>query len=402
MNKIFRKSKKQWRQATQLVHGGIMRSGFEETSEALYLTSGFVYGSPQEAEMAFEGGTDHYIYSRFANPTVTMFEHRLALLEGAAFCIATSSGMSAMYAAMVCQLKYGDRVVAARALFGSCNYILTDLLVKFGVETVLVDGTDLDQWQDALSRPTTAVFLESPSNPTLEIIDIAAVCTLAHAAGARVVVDNVFATPILQSPLDLGADVVIYSATKHIDGQGRTMGGAILFNDENFLNDHLEPFFRHTGPSISPFNAWVMLKGLETMDIRVERQCDNAHEIAKFLSNQPAISKVLYPGIKTHPQRAIARRQMRRGGTMIAFELKGDKDAAFQFLSALELIDISNNLGDTKTLTTHPSTTTQQSMTEEERLRLGITPGLVRLSVGLEDAKDLIEDIGAALATIRG
>jgi len=392
--------KNNWRKATQLVRGGMARSPFEETSEALYLTSGYVYSSPDEAEAAFKGERKRYIYSRYANPTVSMFEQRLALLEDAAYCIGTASGMAAMFAAIASQIKAGDRVVASRALFGSCNYILTEQLPKYGVETILVDGTDLDQWRDALSTQTVCVFIETPSNPTLEVIDIAAVSELAHAAGARMVVDNVFATPILQSPLTLGADIVMYSATKHIDGQGRTLGGAILFNDENYLKDCLEPFFRHTGPSLSPFNAWVMLKGLETLDIRVQRHCDNAETIATFLNANPKINKVIYPGMNSHPQHQLAMKQMSRGGTMISFEVNDGKAGAFRFLKALNLIDISNNLGDTKTLTTHPTTTTHQRLREEDRLALGITPGLVRLSVGLEDTDDIIEDLDQALAII--
>lgn len=389
-----------WRKATQLVRGGMSRSGFEETSEAMYLTSGYVYGSPEEAEAAFKGETKRYIYSRYANPTVSMFEQRLALLEGANFCVGTSSGMAAMFAAIACQVKAGDRVVASRALFGSCNYILTEQLPRYGVETVLVDGTDLDQWRAALSKPTVCVFMETPSNPTLEVIDIEEVSKLAHAAGARVVVDNVFATAVLQSPLELGADVVMYSATKHIDGQGRTMGGAILFNDEAFMSDCLEPFFRHTGPSMSPFNAWVMLKGLETLDIRVQRHCDNAEKVAAFLGDQARINKVIYPGLASHPQHELAKKQMARGGTMVSFEVDGGKDGAFKFLKALKLIDISNNLGDAKSLTTHPTTTTHQRLSEDERLELGITPGLVRLSVGLEDVDDINEDLGQALSAL--
>lgn len=389
-----------WRKATQLVRGGLTRSDFEETSEAMYLTSGYVYGSPEEAEAAFKGETKRYIYSRYANPTVSMFEQRLALLEGANFCVGTSSGMAAMFASIACQVKAGDRVVASRALFGSCNYVLTELITKYGVETILVDGTDLDQWRDALSKPTVCVFMETPSNPTLEIIDIAAISELAHAAGARVIVDNVFATAVLQSPLDLGADIVMYSATKHIDGQGRTMGGAILFNDETYLSDCLEPFFRHTGPSMSPFNAWVMLKGLETLDIRVERHCDNAEKIAAYLSDHAHVNKVMYPGLESHPQHQLAKRQMTRGGTMVSFEIAGEKEGAFKFLKALNLIDISNNLGDAKSLTTHPTTTTHQRLSEEDRLALGITPGLVRLSVGLEDAEDIIEDLAQALSAV--
>ena len=393
-------SENNWRKATQLIRGGIARSHFEETSEALYLTSGYVYSSPEEAEAAFKGESKRYIYSRYANPTVSMFEKRLALLEGAAHCIGTASGMAAMFAAVASQVKAGDRVVASRALFGSCNYILTEQLPKYGVETVLVDGTDLDQWRDALSKQTACVFIETPSNPTLEVIDIAAVSELAHAAGARMVVDNVFATPVLQSPLTLGADIVMYSATKHIDGQGRAMGGAILFNDENYLKDYLEPFFRHTGPSLSPFNAWVMLKGLETLDIRVQRHCDNAEIIAAFLCTNSKINRVLYPGMDSHPQYQLAMKQMSRGGTMISFEVDDGKAGAFRFLKALNLIDISNNLGDAKSLTTHPTTTTHQRMREEDRMALGITPGLVRFSVGLEDTEDIIEDLDQALAAV--
>jgi O-succinylhomoserine sulfhydrylase len=392
--------KNKWRKATQLVRGGMARSPFEETSEALYLTSGYVYNSPDEAEAAFKGESNRYIYSRYANPTVSMFEQRLALLEGAEYCFGTASGMAAMFAAVTSQVKAGDRVVASRALFGSCNYILTEQLPKYGVETVLVDGTDLDQWRDALSSHTACVFIETPSNPTLEVIDIASVSKLAHSAGARVVVDNVFASPILQSPLTLGADIVMYSATKHIDGQGRTMGGAILFNDENYLKDCLEPFLRHTGPTLSPFNAWVMLKGLETLDLRVQKHCDNTEIIATFLNSNSKINTVLYPGMDSHPQHQLAMKQMRRGGTMVSFEVDGGKAGAFRFLKALNLIDISNNLGDSKSLTTHPTTTTHQRLSEGDRLALGITPGLVRVSVGLEDIKDIIEDLDQALAAV--
>jgi len=387
-----------WRQGTKLVRGGQQRSEFSETSEGLFLTSGYVYSSADEAERAFTGDVDRYMYSRYANPTVTMFEQRLALLEGAERCISTASGMAAVFAALASQLQAGDRVVASRALFGSCHYIINEQLPKFGIETVLVDGTDLDQWKQALSQKTQCVFLESPSNPSLEIIDIQAVSDLAHEAGARVIVDNVFATPVLQHPFELGADIIMYSATKHIDGQGRTMGGAILTNDTDFFDDQLTPFFRHTGPTLSPFNAWVMVKGLETLDVRVARHCDNAHAVAEFLSEQKAITKVLYPGLESHPQHELAMSQMSRGGTMVSFEVDGGKDGAFKFLNALGLIDISNNLGDAKSLITHPSTTTHQRLTLEERQIIGISDGLVRLSVGLEDVDDLTEDLGQALA----
>jgi O-succinylhomoserine sulfhydrylase len=392
------KTTSSWRPATQLVRGGQKRSSFDETSEGLYLTSGYVYSSAEEAEMTFKGERDRHIYSRYSNPTVRMFEDRLALLEGADFCFGTASGMSAMFAALASQLKAGDRVVAAKALFGSCLYIIADQLPKFGIETVLVDGTDLEQWEQALSKPTKCVFLETPSNPTLEVIDLPAVSELAHKAGARVVVDNVFATPILQKPLELGADIVMYSATKHIDGQGRTLGGAILTNDQEFFDDELESFVRHTGPAMSAFNAWVLLKGLETLDIRVSRHCENALKVATFLEDHAAVSKVLYPGLESHPQHHLVSKQMSAGGTMVAFEIDGGKEACFNVLNALNLVDISNNLGDAKSLITHPATTTHQRLSDDEKAHLQITSGLVRLSVGLEDADDVIDDLDQALA----
>jgi O-succinylhomoserine sulfhydrylase len=382
---------------TALVRGGLERSGFEETSEAIYLTSGYVYQSAEEAEAAFKGDRLRYVYSRYANPTVSMFEKRLAALEGAKYCQATASGMSAVFSALFCQLKAGDRVVASRALFGSCLYIVTDILPGCGVETVVVDGGDLDQWREALAQPTKVVFLETPSNPTLDVIDLRTVSDLAHKAGARVVVDNVFATPLLQKPMQFGADIVIYSTTKHIDGQGRCLGGAILFNDEDF-RDQLTPIIRHTGPSMSPFNAWVMLKGMETLALRVERHCDNALAVAQFLEGQSGLKRVLYPELKSHPQHDLAMSQMKRGSTIVAFELDGGKERAFRFLNALKLIDISNNLGDSKSLITHPATTTHQRLSPEERSALGIGDGLVRLSVGLEDAEDIKADIAQALA----
>jgi O-succinylhomoserine sulfhydrylase len=394
-------SSSSWRPATQLVRGGQKRSSFDETSEGLYLTSGYVYASAEEAEQTFKGEIDRHIYSRYSNPSVKMFEDRLALLEGADICFATASGMSAMFASLASQLKAGDRVVASRALFGSCLYIIADQLPKFGIETVLVDGTDLDQWEQALSKPTNCVFLETPSNPTLEVIDLPAVADLAHKAGAKVIVDNVFATPILQKPLELGADIVMYSATKHIDGQGRTLGGAILTNDRTFFEDHLEPFVRHTGPAMSAFNAWVLLKGLETLEIRVTRHCQNAARVAAFLEDHEAASRVLYPGLTSHPQHELAMAQMSSGGTMVSFEIDGGKEAAFRFLNGLSLIDISNNLGDAKSLTTHPATTTHQRLSDEDKAHLGISEGLVRLSVGLEDVEDLIEDLDQALGGSR-
>ena len=387
----------QWRRETQMVRGGLERSAFSETSEGLFLTSGYVYCSAEEAEQAFTGEKQRYMYSRYANPTVTMFEKRLALLEGADICVATSSGMAAVFASMASQLLAGDRVVASRALFGSCLYIIDEQLPKFGIETVLVDGADLEQWKQALSQKTQCVFLETPTNPCLEIIDIRAVCDLAHEAGARVIVDNVFATPVLQHPLELGADIVMYSATKHIDGQGRTMGGAILTNDMDFFENSLTPFFRHTGPTLSPFNAWVMLKGLETLDLRVQRSCDNALAVAEFLSGCKGINKVLYPGLDSHPQHELAMAQMSAGGTLVSLEVDGGKEAAFKVLNAFGLIDISNNLGDAKSLCTHPATTTHHRLSPEERHAINITDGLVRLSVGLENVDDLKEDLDQAL-----
>ncbi|MGE4278593.1 MAG: O-succinylhomoserine sulfhydrylase [Magnetospirillum sp.] len=384
------------RPRTLSVRAGTARSGFSETSEAIFMNSGFVYGSAEEAEQSFDGTLDRMVYSRFKNPTVAMFEDRLAAVEGAEACRATGSGMAAVHAALVCQLKAGDRVVAPRALFGSCTWIINDLLPRFGISAHFVDGTDLDQWKQALSQPTAVVFLETPSNPTLEIIDLPAVAELAHQAGARVVVDNVFATPILQSPLALGADVVVYSATKHIDGQGRCLGGAILGSHE-FCNDVLGPYLRHTGPALSPFNAWVLLKGLETLDLRVERHCANALAVARFLESRPEIEKVIYPGLESHPQHELAKSQMRGFGGIVAFHLKGGKAAAYSLLNGLEVVDISNNLGDSKSLACHPWTTTHQRLAPEAKLAQGIGEGLIRLSVGLEDAQDLIDDLALAL-----
>jgi len=390
------RSNESWRLATRLVRGGLTRSPHKETSEALYLNSGYVYDSAQEAEESFDGTRERYVYSRFRNPTVSIFEERLAAIEGAEACRATGSGMAAVHAALLCQVRAGDRVVASQALFGSCMWIIADLLPRYGVEIELVPGADLDAWKKALSKPTRAVFIETPSNPGLELIDIAAVAELAHAAGARLVVDNVFATPMLQKPLALGADVVVYSATKHIDGQGRCLGGAIL-SSQKFLEDELGPYLRHTGPCLSPFNAWVLLKGLETLELRVTRHVENAQKVAEFLEAHPGIERVLYPGLPSHPQYDLAKRQMAAGGAIVAFEVKGGKAGAYQLLNGLKLIDISNNLGDAKSLITHPWTTTHQSRSPEEKLRMGITEGLLRLSVGLEDALDLTEDLGQAL-----
>jgi O-succinylhomoserine sulfhydrylase len=386
-----------WREQTKLVRSGQRRSGFGETSEAIFMTSGYCYDSAEQASGAFAGDNDHFIYSRFSNPTVSMFEDRLAALEGAEACRGTASGMAAVFASLMCQLRAGDRVVAGRALFGSCLYIVNDLLPRYGIETVLVDGRDLNAWRAALSKPTKAVFFESPSNPTLEIVDIEAVSALAHEAGARVVVDNVFSSPILQKPLQLGADVVVYSATKHIDGQGRAMGGAIL-GSKDYVDNHLTTFLRHTGPALSPFNAWIMVKGLETLDLRIQRHCDNAERVAEALAGNANVGQVLYPLRDDHPQKALVQKQMRRGGNMVAFTVKGGKAAAFKALNKLQLIDISNTLGDAKSLVTHPATTTHQRLAPELRAEFGIGDDMLRLSVGLEDAQDVIDDLRQALA----
>ncbi|MFN3077332.1 MAG: O-succinylhomoserine sulfhydrylase [Alphaproteobacteria bacterium] len=387
-----------WRPRTRQVRGGLDRSKFCETAEALYLTSGYVYDTAEEAQEAFDGTRDRYVYSRFKNPTVRSFELRLTQMEEAADCRSTASGMAAVFASLMCMLKAGDRVVSSRALFSSCSYIIVDYLPRFGITTVLVDGTDLDQWAKALSEPTAAVFLETPSNPTLQIVDLAAVSEMAHRVGAKVIVDNVVATPVLQRPLKLGADVVCYSATKHIDGQGRCLGGAVLSSDQAWIDEKLAMFLRQTGPALSPFNAWVMLKGLETLDLRVERHCANALAVATYLESHAKVARVLYPGLKSHPQHELAMRQMSAGSNVIAMELKGgSREDAFRFLNRLRLLDISNNLGDAKTLITHPSTTTHQRLAPDERARQGITEGMVRLSVGLEDVADLIEDLEQAL-----
>ncbi|HXZ15413.1 MAG TPA: O-succinylhomoserine sulfhydrylase, partial [Roseiarcus sp.] len=387
---------KTFRPATQLVHGGSMRSGFEETSEALFLTQGYLYDTMEQAEARFKGDAPGFIYSRFANPTVSMFERRMALLEGVEAARATASGMAAVTASLMGQLKAGDHIVAAKALFGSCLYVVEDLLPRFGVASTLVDGADLAAWRRAMRPNTRTTFLESPTNPTLEVIDIAAVAEIAHEHGATLVVDNVFATPLLQHPMKLGADCVVYSATKHIDGQGRTLGGVILAS-EKFIADHIHNFLRQTGPSLSPFNAWVMLKSLETLPIRVAGQVRSAARIADWLAGHPAVKRVLYPGRADHPQAALVRRQMEGGGTLIAFEVFGGKTEAFAMANALSVIGISNNLGDAKSLITHPETTTHQRLKPEQREALGIGPGLLRLSVGLEDADDLIEDLDQAL-----
>lgn len=395
-NKKARTDQSTWRPQTRAVRGGQVRSNFDETSEALFLTSGYAYSSAEEAEATFKGESTHYQYSRFGNPTVNMFENRLAALEGAEACRATSTGMSAVFYALLALLKAGDRVVAARQLFGSCHYIVSDLLPRYGVQSELVDGGDLAQWEKALSKPTQAVLFESPSNPMLDIVDIRAVCDLAHKAGAQVVLDNAFATPILQRPLEWGADVVVHSATKYIDGQGRTLGGAVLGSRE-FIIDKLQPIIRNTGPSLSPFNAWVLVKGMETLGLRVERHCANAAKVADALAGHPAVGRVLYPARKDHPQHALAMKQLSGGGGVVTFDLKAGKWAAFETLNRLKIVDISNNLGDAKSMVTHPATTTHMRIGAEERARLGITDGTVRISVGLEDVEDIIADLTQAL-----
>lgn len=387
------------RPATQLVHGGTLRSDFGEMSEAMFLTQGFLYETMEAAEARFKGDDPGFIYSRFSNPTVGMFEERMAVLEGAESARATASGMAAVTASLVGQVKAGDHVVAAQALFGSCRYVVEDLLPRFGVETTLVEGTDLAQWRAAARPNTRTFFLESPTNPCLDVLDIAAIGEIAHAAGATLVVDNVFATPLMQHPLKLGADCVVYSATKHIDGQGRCLGGIILAS-EAFIQANIHNFLRQTGPALSPFNAWVMLKSLETLPVRVAAQVRSAATIADFLAELPYVTRVLYPGRPDHPQHELAQRQMSGGGTLVAFEIAGGKAAAFRFANRLALIGISNNLGDSKSIITHPATTTHQRLSAEVRARLGIGEGMLRLSVGLEDVDDLIDDLAQAAAAL--
>lgn len=386
-----------WRPETLLVHGGTIRSQFGETAEALFLTQSYVYETAEQAEARFKDEEPGYIYSRFSNPTVSMFEERMRLLEGAEAARATATGMAAVTSALLSYLRAGDHIIAARAMFGSCRYVVEELCPRFGIAATLVDGPDIEAWRRAIRPDTKAVFFETPANPTLEAVDVKAVSALAHDAGALVFVDNVFATPLLQKPLQLGADVVLYSATKHIDGQGRCLGGVVLCS-EKFLKDHLHTFLRQTGPSISPFNAWVMLKGLETLPLRVNAQCASAARIADWLAGKPQVSRVLYCGRDDHPQAELIRRQMSGGGQVVTFELAGGKPAAFRFLNALKLIRISNNLGDAKSLITHPATTTHQRLKPEARAELGISDGMLRLSVGLESAADLTADLEAGLA----
>ena len=387
---------RKYRPETELVHAGTLRSQFGETSEALFLTQGYVYDSAASAEKRFKSEDKGYQYSRFSNPTVTMFEQRMCALEGAEAARATATGMAAVTTALMGQVRAGDHIVASKALFGSCLYVVEDHLPRYGVTSTLVDGTDLDQWRAAMRPNTKTCFLESPTNPALDVLDIKAIADIAHAAGATLVVDNVFSTPLYQKPLELGADCVVYSATKHIDGQGRCLGGVVL-GSEKFIQDNIHNLIRQTGPSMSPFNAWVLLKGLETLSVRVQRQTDTAAIVAVALVDHPKIKRMIYPGHPGHPQAEIIHRQMKAGSTLVAFEIDGGKAAAFRFQDALKLVKISNNLGDAKSLITHPATTTHQRITPAQRAELGISDGLVRLSCGLEHADDLVEDVLTAL-----
>jgi O-succinylhomoserine sulfhydrylase len=388
-----------YRPETRLVHSGTIRSEFGETSEGLFLTQGYVYETAELCEARFKGEDPGYIYSRYSNPTIAMFERRMIELEGAEACRSTATGMAAVTTAVLAPLKAGDHVVASKQLFGSCRYVVEDLLPRYGIETTLVNGLDLDQWQKAMRPNTKSCFLESPTNPTLDVLDIPGIAEIAHQGGARLIVDNVFATPIWQSPLSLGADVVVYSATKHIDGQGRCLGGVIL-STEAFIAEHLHNFMRQTGPSLSPFNAWILLKGLETLALRVRAQTDTAAKIADALATHPKISRLVYPGRADHPQAALVKKQMRAGSTLVGFEVKGGKAGAFRCLNALKLARISNNLGDAKSLVTHPATTTHQRLKPEARAELGIGDGFIRFSAGLEHADDLIEDLAQALEKV--
>ena len=390
------KSTARYRPETRLVHAGSLRSQYGETSEALFLTQGFLYDSAEQCEARFKGDDPGFIYSRFSNPNISMFERRMIELEGAEAARATATGMAAVTTAILAPLKSGDHVVAAKAMFGSCRYVVEDLLPRYGIQSTLVDGLDLDQWKKAMRPNTRTCFLESPTNPTLDVLDIPAIAEIAHQAGARLIVDNVFATPIWQSPLSLGADVVIYSATKHIDGQGRCLGGIIL-SSEAFIAEHIHNFMRQTGPSMSPFNAWVLLKGLETLGVRVRAQTETAAKVADALASHPKISRLIYPGRADHPQAATVKKQMRSGSTLVGFEVKGGKPAAFRCLNGLQIAGISNNLGDAKSLVTHPATTTHQRLAPEARAELGISEGFIRFSAGLEHPDDLIEDFVQAL-----
>lgn len=382
---------------TNLIHSGTLRTQYSETSEAIFFNSGFCYPDAETAERRFNGEEPGFVYSRYSNPNLAMLEGRLALLEGAERCMVTASGMAAVFASLLCQLKAGDRVVTCRALFSSCHYILSEILPRFGIEVVWVDGRDLSQWKAAFKKKTVCVFIETPSNPTLEIVDIAAVCKLAHAAGAKVIIDNVFATPLLQKPLEFGADIIVYSTTKHMDGQGRCLGGAVL-GSQKFIEETLMPFIRHTGPALSPFNAWVLHKSLETFPMRMERHIKNAKKIADFLGAHKNVLRVIYPTRKDHPDYAIAKKQMKGGGGLVTFEIKGGKKGAFKFLNGLKLMTISNNLGDARTLISHPATTTHASIGPVERKKMGITDGMIRISAGLESPEDLLTDLKKALS----
>ncbi|MBF0864079.1 O-succinylhomoserine sulfhydrylase [Gluconobacter sp. R71646] len=392
-------SSENWRTATRLLHEAPNRTEFGETSEALFLTSGFVYDSAEQAAATFTGDVQHFQYSRFGNPTVDTLQERLALLEGAEACVATATGMGAVSSAILSTVKAGDRVVASRAIFGSCYWIVTNLLPRYGIETELVDGTDYDAWERALSKPTAAVLIESPSNPMLDVLDIARVAELTHKAGGLLIVDNVFATPLGQSPLKLGADVIVYSCTKHIDGQGRVLGGAVL-GSSKWISETLQPFTRNTGNALSPFNAWVLLKGLETLQLRTDAMARNAAAVADALAELPGIVQVRYPGRADHPQHELAKTQMNNGGSMVAFVVDKGREGAFAFMNAFKIIAISNNLGDARSLATHPATTTHMRVSAEERARLGITDGAIRLSVGLEDPADLIDDLKRGAAAV--
>lgn len=389
--------KHKYRTATEMVHSGTTRSPYGEVSEALYLTQGFVYNSAEEAEARFDGTDPGFVYSRYANPTTDMFEKRMAVLEGAEAGRAVASGMAAVANAILCFIKAGDHFVASQAMFGSCRYIIEQVLPRYGVEVTIIDGAKIENWEKAMRPNTRGVFFETPANPTLEIVDIKAVCEIAHSVGATVIVDNVFATPLYQKPLELGADVVIYSTTKHVDGQGRCLGGMILSSEE-WIKEKLQDYFRHTGPGISPFTAWLMLKGLETLPLRVHEMTRSAGKIADFISQHKAVARCIYPGRADHPQADIIAKQMSGGSTMIAFELKGGKKSAFQFCNALTIPLISNNLGDTRSIITHPATTTHQSLSSDARAELGISDGVLRFSIGLEDCDDLLEDVEAALS----
>jgi O-succinylhomoserine sulfhydrylase len=394
-----KKKSGKWRARTLAVRGGQMRSEFQETAEALFLTSGYAYDAPEQAEARFKGTDEGFIYSRYSNPTVSMFEARMAALEGAPVARATASGMAAVTATFLCCLRTGDHVVAARAMFGACRYVIEEVLTRFGITNTLVDGDDLAQWAAAIKPNTKMLFLETPANPTLAIVDLKGVAAIAKKAGALLIADNAFATPALQRPMESGADIVVHSSTKYIDGQGRALGGVILCS-EDFLKNNLNTFLRNTGPAISPFNAWLHLKSLETLDLRMKAHCENAAAVADFLATQKKLTRVLYPYRADHPQHALARAQMSGGGGVVTFEVAGGKEAAYRLAGALKLIDVSNNLGDTKSLITHPETTTHQRLTPEARAALGVTPGMLRISVGLEDTADLCEDLDQALKAV--